>query len=396
MYDVIVIGAGPGGSATSFFLAESGVRVLLLDKAAFPRDKTCGDGLTPRAIGVLDKMGVLDQVAPQGFRMEAATVYAPAGHPVTTRMPDRGDFPSYMLAIPRLILDDALRRRAIDSGAEFRDGIHVTSLEEDATGVTVMGRNGFQARARTAVIAVGANLRLLLDLGVLPETPPLVLAARTYYEGVKGLSGAFEFHFDGVPLPGYGWIFPLSGDSGNVGAGIMPGKNGGLSARQILDHFLDSPYMRRMLDGARRAGPVKGFPLRTDFARAPTSHGRRVFLVGEAAGLVNPLTGEGVDYALESGHVLADTLLAALPDDTFTPATARAYDRNLRDRFQRLFRFSEIIRDWYLHRPVLNHLVRVANKRDEVRLLFTDIVLGNADARRAIAPRTLAQILFTW
>ena len=398
-HDVIVIGAGPGGATTAFFLARAGLNTLLLDKAEFPRDKTCGDGLTPRALHLLEELDILSTLRQQGCVMEQATVYAPSGRPVSTTMPAKGEFPPYMLAIPRLLLDETIRQQAVRAGAQFSGGVHVHEVEPADDGVWVRGRRGgksFAVYGRMAVIAIGASTRLLLKMGLLSEIPPLILAARTYFEAIPSLSGRFEFHFDGVPLPGYGWIFPLSPHSANIGAGLIPSRRQkrGASAKHILEQFLQAPFMQTMLGGARQVGPIKGFPLRTDFATAPV-RGHRFLLVGEAAGLVNPVTGEGVDYALESGKLAAEQLIHCFQTGDFSAAALAGYESSLRDRFQRLFVFSSRIRDWYINRPVLNRLVYVANQRDNIRELFTDVVLGNVDASQATSLKTLSQIAFT-
>ncbi len=400
MVDVIVIGAGPGGATAAHFLARAGVQVLLLDKSEFPRDKTCGDGLTPRALSLLDELGILEAASQKGFRMEEAAVYAPNGTVVTTQIPRRLDMPAYMLAVPRLELDALIHERALASGARFEGGVHVTDVESQGDRVQVTGRRKgltFAAQGRMAIIAIGASVALLLRLGILKRLPDMILASRTYFQDMQQLKGRFEFYFEGLPLPGYGWVFPLSDTSANVGTGLLrPGRGRRSSSanmsRQVLDHFLQLPAMRQKLATARQIGPVKGFPLRTDFASAPT-FAERVLLVGEAAGLVNPLTGEGVDYAMESGKIAAEHLLKMLSDGDFSPSNHANYDRQLRSHFQRLFVFSTRIRNWYLNEWVLNRLVQAANHQPQLRALFTDIVLGNADAAKGLSLKTLAQIL---
>jgi geranylgeranyl reductase family protein len=402
MHDVIIAGAGPGGSATASFLAQSGLDVLLLDKSDFPRDKTCGDGLTPRALSILDELDVLDKVNQKGYRIKEAIVYSPKGASVTTRVPKRDDLPPYMLVVPRLVLDDIVRERAVSTGAKFQGGVHVTNVEVLENGVQVQGRSGkkrYSAKGQMVVIAIGASVRLLHNMGILKSTPRMILAARTYYEDLQTQSGRFEFHFDGVPIPGYGWLFPLSDSSANIGTGILHlGRSGKrmatTTAKVALEQFLELPKMKVMLSKARQIGPVKGFPLRTDFAAAPT-FGERILLVGEAAGLVNPLTGEGVDLALESGKIAAEHLAESFAAGDFTKSNLRRYDRKLRAKFQRMFTFNRRIRDWYLNEFLLNRLVYVANRRHELRNLFTDIVLGNTDAARAVSLKTMFQLVLT-
>lgn len=399
-YNVIIIGGGPSGSTSAYFLAKSGLNVLLLDKATFPREKTCGDGLTPRAIGMLDELGLLETVKVASYQMDEATVFAPNGTDVTTTMPLRDDVPPLLLSIPRFKLDNMILQKAVEAGVELREGINIQNVEMSADGITVHGKqNGrlITLNSRMGLIAVGANTGLLKRIGVLKETPPLTLAARTYYENIKDLSGRFEFYFEGIPLPGYAWIFPLSDTSANIGAGIFglhSRRRKKQTAQSVLDQFLTLPRIQHMLSNARRVGPVRGFPIRTDFAHAPT-FAQNLLLAGEAAGLVNPLTGEGIDYALESGKIAAEHLVAMFEAGDFSTQRLEEYDRSLRNLFHDQVVFCEHIRDWYLHRPIINRLVRVAQKRAHFRELFTDIVLGNVAAKEALRVKTVMQIILS-
>ncbi len=398
-YDVVIVGAGPAGATAAFYLAKHGVHVVLLDKAIFPREKTCGDGLTPRAVSVLDDLGLLPDLLQTGFKMDEATVFAPNGTPVTTQMPIHTHSPPLMIAIPRIKLDNMILQKAVAAGAELMEGVNIGDVEMQDAGVTVVGKQKgrtLQVNGRIGIIAVGVGMGLLKRIGILKEAPTLTLAARTYYEGVVGLNGRFEFYFEGIPLPGYGWVFPLSDTTANIGAGIFEirrRRQKKQTAQAVLDQFIQIPKMQQMLANAKQIGPVRGYPIRTDFAHAPT-YAQNLMLVGEAAGLVNPLTGEGVDYALESGKIAAHHLLNMFAANDFSPAQFAGYDQKLRDHFHEQVLFCERIRDWYLHKPIINRLVKVARKQDNFRELFTDIVLGNVPAKEALSARTILQILF--
>jgi len=401
MYDVVIVGAGPGGSAAAHYLARRGLDVLLLDKADFPRDKTCGDGLSPRALGVLDDMGMLSDVVRAGGRINGVDIVAPKGHSVSVPVPAQDGLPGYSLIVPRLILDNAIRERAVASGAQFQSPVRVTDVEAEGNSVVVKGE--FRGRSvsfwgRIAIIATGASVKLLLRMGLLKQAPRMMLAARAYFEDMAGLSDYIQVRFDGVPLPGYGWVFPLSGSSANVGAGFF---RTGLAARwapdtprQAFDAFVQTPSLQGMLARARRAGPVKGYPLRVDFATAPTV-GERVLLVGEAAGLVNPLTGEGIDYALESGRMAAEHLVTGFASGDLSRQSLEAYDGRLRRRYQSLFVFCNRIRDVYMNPLLLNRVVSAAARRTDLKMLLTNIVLGNRDAPAGVSLRTILKVIFT-
>lgn len=410
MRDVVVVGAGPAGSAAAYYLARRGLDVLLVDQAAFPRDKTCGDGLTPRALAVLDDMDLLEGprgIRSRAWRIDEVQVTAPNGRATAACFPRRDGVPNHALVVPRRILDDAIRARAIAGGAAFEGGMHVLHLEPGADGIVVRGeRRGHSVclGARMVVLATGASVGLLRRVGLLQRSPPMMLAARAYFDGVEGLGDRLHLRFDGVPLPGYGWVFPVSATSANVGAGFLPrnprGRSGPASgargapatARAAFEGFVHSPSLQRMLGPARRVGPVQGYPLRVDFLSAPTS-GDRTLLVGEAAGLVNPLTGDGIDYALESGRLAADHLAGMFAAGDFSARRRQEYDRRLQQRFGRLFRFCNGVRDRLLNRWCLNALVALAERRPMLTERLVDVVLGNREPSGRLRPVSVARLL---
>lgn len=389
-HDTLIIGAGPAGSALAYFLAARGREVLLLDKSTFPRDKTCGDGLSPRALHILREIGALEAALNAGFRINRVLLFAPGGRMVEAPIPAFGPLPDYALVLPRLHLDNLIRERAVSAGAEFRAPITVTELLREGdtfVGVRAATPAGpIEIRARQIVLATGASIGLLERAHLLPTPPAFGRAARTYYENMRGLSDAIEFHFDSVPLPGYGWIFPTSTTTANVGAGYFvrvgqpPLRN---SPRQVFEAFILNPRVADLLTEARAAAPIKGYPLRFDFPTARLAF-PGLFLIGEACGLVNPLTGEGIDYALESAEAAAEALSAAHTPETYT--------RALHARFLKMFVNIARVRDVYLRPWVFNRFAVAANRSAELALLLVHIALGNLDPLRALSPKTLLKV----
>jgi geranylgeranyl reductase family protein len=388
VHDAVIVGAGPGGAATAHFLSRQGLDVLLLDRADFPRDKTCGDGLTPRALRVLDEMGILPDVSQHGCAVDGYSVVAPnrreTSAPITAQ--------HGALVVKRLLLDDIIQRRALASGAHFTSGVNATRVEPTSTGVRVEAEDGRAFAGRVAVIATGAAFGLLKRSGVLSRPPRTMLAARAYFEDLQTeVAQSFQLRFDDVPMPGYGWVFPIKGNAANIGVGFLPRRGSG-TASHAFDRFIHSTALRPMLEGARQDGPLKGYPIRVDFLQAPT-FAERTLLVGEAAGLVNPLTGEGIDYALESGSIAAEHLLRTFESGDVSTMRVAEYGAKLHNRFDKIFRFSEWIRDWYCKPPLLNMLVPLANRRPELRQLLANIVLGEREPRRYGPATMLARLL---
>jgi geranylgeranyl reductase family protein len=400
--DVAVVGAGPGGSAAAYYLAKRGLGVLLLDKAEFPRDKTCGDGLTPRAVGVLEDMGLLSNLTRAGREINGVEIYAPDGFAIGAALPRRRGGAAPILVVPRLVLDNIVREHAVRGGARFQSGVLVTGIEQAGAGVVVRGQkcgHALEIRARMAVVATGAAVPLLVRLGLLRRAPRMMLAARAYFEGMRGLGDRIQIRFNHVPLPGYGWVFPLSPAGANIGAGFYPPvrsrKRLPPNPQKVFDGFVGGGTLRALLEGGRRVGPVKGYPLRVDFPGAPAS-GDGVLLVGEAAGLVNPLTGEGIDYALESAQIAAEYAgRALLSDGNRGDGEHAEYERLLRARFERLFAFCRRLRDATAHALLLNRLARIASHRDDLKMLLVDIVLGTREIPAHLSARTILQKIYS-
>jgi geranylgeranyl reductase family protein len=399
IYDVAIVGAGPSGSTTAYYLAKAGFHVLLRDKFNFPRDKTCGDGLTPRALHILDDMGLHDTLLQAGYHCHKLELISTKGDTVSAPLPKKENLCDYLLVVPRVILDNIILERALASGASFQTPVRVTGIEQENNIMLVRGEQGAKTstfRARMVVHATGANTKLLLTTGLLKKMPQMILAVRTYYDGITGTIDAAQCRFDNVPLPGYAWIFPVSPTSINVGIGLF---RDGLASRWMpktahiaFNTFIQSPPLQRLLDGSKQASPIKGFPIRVDFARSPT-YGERTMIIGEAAGLVNPITGEGIDYGMESGKMAAEHLTQMFAIGDFSLNQLAAFDKQLRQRYQRLFVLCDRLRLLYLNPFFVNLVVRAVARNDELMNLFMNIAIENQNISRGFAPSTIAKVI---
>lgn len=342
--DVLVVGAGPAGAAAAYHLARHGVNVLCADKAAFPREKVCGDGLTPRGVRALLQMGV-DPTEPGFVPVEGLRVYGPT---VTLDLPwpKLESLPDYGVVRTRHDLDHILVLRAQKAGATLWERTEVMGpLVDDGwvVGATVRHEDGEPetVRARYVLAADGASSRFAQKAGVRRvASRPLGVAARRYFRSPRPQGTYFESWFDlwenGVILPGYGWIFPVGDGLLNVGAGLLNTTSyfKEISPRRMLDVFIRTLPEEWGIDEGNAAGEVLSGPLPMGMNRRPLAV-PGLLLLGDAGGVVNPFTGEGIAYAIESGEVAAELVHGALASGR--PGLAHTYPIELRRRYGRYF-----------------------------------------------------------
>jgi len=372
--DVIVVGAGPGGSATAYHLARHGVATLLLEKSQFPREKVCGDGLTPRAVAQLVRMGV--DLNEQGWLRNRGLRVIGGGVRMELRWPDLASFPDFGLTRTRHDFDHILVRRAVAAGADLRTGHHVTGLVRDeangrVVGVTASTPEGERTfRAPITVAADGVSGRLPLALGLSKrEDRPMGVAVRRYYRSPARhdddyLESWLELRskrHDRL-LPGYGWIFGMGDGRVNVGLGALnsSGEFRRTNYRALLSEWLaNTPADWGLADEANADGPVKGAALPMGFNRVP-HYTRGVMLVGDTGGMVNPFNGEGIAYAMESGELAAEVAAQALarPNAAAAERALRQYPQLLRERYGGYYRIGGVFVKLLGMPKVMNVLTR--------------------------------------
>ncbi|MGC4961710.1 geranylgeranyl reductase family protein [Gordonia sp. DT218] len=315
--EVLVVGAGPGGSAAAAHAATAGHDVVLLDAATFPRDKTCGDGLTPRAVAELDHLG-LGRFLDDRPRLDGLALHG-WGASQQIRWPS-GRFPTFGSAVSRVELDEEIRALAVARGAQMVQGakaVDVTMRDGRIAEVVVDTSDGARSIAvRNVIVADGVRSGLGKALGrEWHRETAYGVAARAYVKSGRADDNWMGSHLelrgpDGALLPGYGWVFPLGGAGDgllNVGVGALATakRPAHMALRPILEH-----YTRMVGDEWAIEGP----PQRLTSALLPMGGavtgvaGPNWMLIGDAAALVNPLNGEGIDYALEAGRLAVELL----------------------------------------------------------------------------------------
>ena len=367
-YDVAIIGGGPGGSATAITAARAGLQVLLCEKAPYGRDKVCGDGLTPRAIAALNELHIDHSIAHRidGLRMIAGKKQRELAWPTTDRFPNHGG------VWPRHRFDNHLLEVAIAAGAEVRFESEALPLIEDGRAVgVVVGTE--EIRTSLVVLASGAQGAAAKMLGAVRDpNETFGLAIRAYVPSPRHAERHLEACLSlrdehGTPVPGYGWLFPAGDGTVNIGVGALSTMKGfkKLNLNTLLDQY------RSLVKESWSLGEYIDKPRAW---RLPMScvrrHGPGWVAIGDAAGFVNPMNGEGIDYALESGMLAVECFV-------HDQATASAdYDRLVGERFDAFLRtgrrFSFIIGHPWLLRPGLRVAVGTQSAAD-----ITLAVMGN-------------------
>ena len=315
-YDVVVAGGGPAGSSTAYHLAKRDVRVLVVDKEAFPRDKICGDGIAPRAVRTLYKMGLQERLDGEFNKFHGFRFAGPGRAFIDTPIPPTPRFPDHGYIIKRFDLDKILLDHARESGAEVWEECEVTApLVENGRVVGVRAvRDGreVEVTAKVVVGADGPHSNLGRAMGLLVNDPVyLGISIRRYFEGVEDIGDHLEIYSEKAVIPASGWIFPVSETVANVGVGAMLYhiRRHKMDLHCLLEKFVsEAPHSSPKLANARPVSPARGALLRLGLGGSKVECPGMI-LAGDAASMTNPVSGEGITYALETGEMAADHIL---------------------------------------------------------------------------------------
>jgi geranylgeranyl reductase family protein len=368
VYDALVIGGGPSGAATAYWLAAQGRRVLAVEKKRFPREKTCGDGLTPRAVRQLHDIGLAERLA-DSQRFDGLRSI---GHGVTLELawPEHPDFPSYGYVVRRRELDDMVAEQAVKAGASVWQGAEAVAPVVDGGFLAgaVVRRDESSApetvRARYVVVADGANSRFGRALGTARDRSfPLGMAIRGYFTSPYHDEPWIESHLDlrdrdGNHLPGYGWIFPVGDGTVNVGVGLLSTFAGWkhVNTSNLMEAFCETAPARWGISPDTATCAPTGGRLPTGGSVTPRV-GPTFIVVGDAAGFVNPFNGEGISVAYETGRLAADAVDLALA--TGDGLALQSYDARLRETYGLYFKVARAFVRAIGNPAVMRELTRI-------------------------------------
>jgi geranylgeranyl reductase family protein len=345
VYDVIIAGAGPAGTSAATFLAREGISTLLLDRSGFPRDKVCGDGLTPQAIYWLDQLGCVDEVlAETKACIKECDLYMDGRRLLTGGFARDTRYPDFAILLDRRRFDHVLLRNAIDAGARFEGDRSVREIEIGRDSVTVSADAGGGQRVeyegRIVIGADGVSSAVSRQLGNTLKDGVMAVSLRAYYDDVEIDGSQIKVYFDRGFFPGYGWLFVDDDGFANVGLGYAYDKKFPLrgNLRKTFLAFLERD-LGEMLKHSNRCGRISGGA--AAFYRPNAIVGDRVMLVGDAANQADPLNGGGIHKAMEGAFLAARAARYALAAGDFSAATLNVYEQLWQENFETDWKTAE-------------------------------------------------------
>jgi geranylgeranyl reductase family protein len=365
--------------------------VLVLEKSRFPREKVCGDGLTPRAVKALAAMGVPTPESDGWLRNKGLRIIGGGGR-IEVDWPDMSSYPGYGLVRSRMDFDQLLARHAQRAGAQVLEGTTVTGpVLDDRTGriTGVTTSDGTRYASRLVVAADGNSSRLSVAMGLRKrDDRPLGVAVRTYYTSPRHDDDYLEAWLDlwdgNALLPGYGWIFGMGDGTSNVGVGLLNTSTSfqHIDYRALLRRWLATMPPEWGFAEENRTEPIRGAALPMGFNRTP-HYTRGLLLAGDSGGMVNPFNGEGIAYALESGDMAARVITQALarPTADSVERALQAYPRILRDSYGGYYTLGRVFVELIGQPSFMRFATRHGVKRPAI-MRFSMKLLGNLTETR--------------
>ena len=403
VFDVIVVGAGPGGSSAATFLSRQGIPTLVVDKAIFPREKVCGDGLTPQAIYWLDILGCVDEVLDRADScITSGDIFVNGGHVLTGQFPQNSSYPGFSVLLERKILDHILLRNAISHGAQFRPNCRVEKLSRVRDGILVearMGQENVVLKGKIVIGADGANSTISRLIGNTLRDGTTAVSVRAYYEKVAAEKSHIQLHFDDQFFPGYGWVFVDDNGKANIGVGYAFDRNFKLrkSLRKAFDEFVSND-LKKVLKHAKPAAPPAGGW--ASFYRPKTLVGPGVMLIGDAANMTDPLNGGGIHMAMESAYAASGVAAQAIETGDCSIEFLRQYETLWEEKTEIDRRTGELIlsiaknphlREIYL--LLIKAVVRLIRSDPRFEEFCGGLFCGTIPTRLCLSPFVLLNVI---
>ena len=404
MYDAIIVGAGPGGSSAAIYSNKFGLKSLLLDKSVFPRDKVCGDALSGKSVKLLDELGFIDDINKLDGAVINRIIFGNPNHSeceLDLAKSRHKEHISNGYVIPRFLFDDYLFQKAKQS-SDYKDGFTVTDLifkDNYAIGVIGNDKNGIEREYYANVImgADGPNSIVSKKAGLYKmDMNHTAIGVRCYYENVGDLTDQIELHYVNEINPGYFWIFPSGGKTANIGVGLQSSiiKQKKKNLFKIMKTIIKSQYFYKRFKNAKPIGKPSRWSLPFGSIKR-RNHGNGVLLLGDAAGLVDPFTGEGIGNAMVSGKIAAQTLLSSKSANDYSSKYLSRYDKKLWNFIGSELRVSTKLLKLARSKFLLNFVIDRAARNNNTRNIISGMLANEIPKTELSNPLFYLKILFS-
>ncbi len=404
MYDVIIVGAGPAGSTAALYAHRLGLNCILLDKAVFPRDKICGDALSGKSVRLMRELNLLEGVEElEGSEINRITFGSPSHSQFDVHLKGNknNDYITKGYVVPRKIFDNFLFKKA-DELTETRQGFTVNDIiyqNDNISGVKGTNIEGKEEILNAPVImgCDGANSIIARKLGLYEmDMENTAVAIRCYYEGVEGLSNQIELHYVSEVKPGYFWLFPAGNGKANIGIGLSKNdaKKEDRTLRQIMDEIVQSDYFRSRFGNARPLEKPVGWNLPLGRIQRK-NHGNGFMLLGDAAGLVDPFTGEGIGNAMVAAKHAMQVASKAKNHKDYSERSFSEYDQLLWDDIGGELRTSTKLQSLARSSFLLNFVINRAARNEEVQSIISGMLSHEIPKDELSSPMFYLKILLS-
>lgn len=404
-YDVIVVGGGPGGNSTAMFLHKKGYNVLLLDKAKYPRDKICGDAISGKSVGMLKELGIEHEMEDLDTAKVFGLVFSsPEGKMLEIPFPVKdgeGKTKARGYVCRRIVFDNFLfshTKKMVDAREEYtvNDLIWEGDTVVGVKATDMKTKEAHEFRAKFVIGADGATSLVANKVGAqkIPDDH-LCMATRVYYQGITGMSPNIEIHFIDSVMPGYFWIFPLENGKANVGLGMVSTdrqKKGVNLVAETERVIVEHPLFKERFKNATKLTDVKGWTLPFGSFKRKL-HGKGWFLVGDAASLVDPFSGEGVGNAMTSGKYVSEIIDEAFKTNNFSLEHMAQYDERLWKEIGPELHTSYLLQKMGRHKWLLNMVIGKASRSKEIRDTISGMLVNEEARKSFISPMFYLKVL---
>ncbi len=403
IYDIIIVGAGPAGSVAAIYARQKGFKTLLLEKSKFPRDKICGDAVSGKSMNILKELNLLEKAQKlPGAIIDSITFGSPSNDQVNIGLMKTKNGTPGGLVIKRIHFDNFLFEHAKASGCEIIEQFKTDDIivkDGFLKGVKGKDKNG-KKRAFEGKIILGAdgyNSIIARKTGLYKHEPEhWVVALRQYYKNVSGMNGQLEIHYTKKAQPGYFWIFPLENGYANVGIGMLHKtlKAKKLDLKVLLDDTINHfPFKERFQNAQAIENPV-GWNLPVASKRRK-SYGNGFMLLGDAAGLIDPFTGEGIGNALYSAKYAVNRAAEAIEINDFSAAFFGEFENRLWNTIGNELSVSTRLQKVGRITPLLNFVIGKASRNENVKDIISGMMRNEVPKKQLANPLFYIKLLFT-